>query len=134
MGAPSSRPFDSLRAISCLTVPDLPEVSACARKIPNLPQSFRPNFASTSCHRPHDPIDPCPESRGRMLEVSPLVATLVAGLGLAFIFGILSNRVQISPLVGYLLAGVAAGPYTPGFVGDAQLAQQLAEIGVVLLM
>jgi CPA2 family monovalent cation:H+ antiporter-2 len=69
-----------------------------------------------------------------MSEVSPLVTTLVVGLGLAFVFGILANRLQISPLVGYLVAGVAVGPFTPGFVADAELAQQLAEIGVILLM
>jgi CPA2 family monovalent cation:H+ antiporter-2 len=69
-----------------------------------------------------------------MLEVSPLVTTLVVGLGLAFVFGILANRLQISPLVGYLVAGVAVGPFTPGFVADTELARELAEVGVILLM
>src|SRR3546814_15129967 len=59
---------------------------------------------------------------------------LVYGFVLAFIFGALANRLRLSPLVGYLLAGVVAGPFTPGFVGDAELAPQLAEIGVILLM
>jgi CPA2 family monovalent cation:H+ antiporter-2 len=63
-----------------------------------------------------------------------LIATIVMGLVLAFAFGFLANRLRLSPLVGYLLAGVAIGPFTPGFVGDTNLAGQLAEIGVILLM
>jgi CPA2 family monovalent cation:H+ antiporter-2 len=63
-----------------------------------------------------------------------LIATIVAGLGLAFVFGILANRFRLSPLVGYLLAGVLIGPFTPGYVADQALAPQLAEIGVILLM
>ena len=59
---------------------------------------------------------------------------LVAGFVLAFLLGALANRLRLSPLVGYLMAGVLAGPFTPGFVGDAQIAPQLAEIGVILLM
>ncbi|TPK89910.1 cation:proton antiporter, partial [Mesorhizobium sp. B2-4-17] len=65
---------------------------------------------------------------------TPLIATIVAGLGLAFIFGALANRFRIPPLVGYLVAGVLVGPNTPGFVADASLANELAEIGVILLM
>ncbi|MFJ5367854.1 YbaL family putative K(+) efflux transporter [Bosea sp. CER48] len=64
----------------------------------------------------------------------PLIAIIVAGLGLAFVFGALAQRLRISPLVGYLLAGVAVGPFTPGFVADQNLANELAEIGVILLM
>ena len=63
-----------------------------------------------------------------------LIAMLVYGFVLAFIFGALAHRLRLSPLVGYLLAGVVAGPFTPGFVGDPELAPQLAEIGVILLM
>ncbi len=63
-----------------------------------------------------------------------LIAILVAGFGLAFIFGALAHRLRLSPLVGYLIAGIIAGPFTPGFVGDQTLAPQLAEIGVILLM
>jgi len=63
-----------------------------------------------------------------------LIAILVAGFGLAFIFGALAQRLRMSPLVGYLVAGIIAGPFTPGFVGDQTLAPQLAEIGVILLM
>ena len=64
----------------------------------------------------------------------PLIAILVAGLGLAFVFGALAQKLRISPLVGYLVAGVAVGPFTPGFVADQNLANELAEIGVILLM
>ena len=64
----------------------------------------------------------------------PLIAILVAGLGLAFVFGALAHKLRISPLVGYLVAGVAVGPFTPGFVADQNLANELAEIGVILLM
>ncbi|MFD0739153.1 YbaL family putative K(+) efflux transporter [Lysobacter koreensis] len=63
-----------------------------------------------------------------------LIAILVGGFVLAFIFGALAQRLRLSPLVGYLIAGVVAGPFTPGFVGDQTLAPQLAEIGVILLM
>ena len=65
---------------------------------------------------------------------TPLIATIVIGLCLAFIFGTIATRLKISPLVGYLLAGVIAGPHTPGFVADQDLILQLAEIGVILLM
>jgi CPA2 family monovalent cation:H+ antiporter-2 len=65
---------------------------------------------------------------------TPLIATIVVGLCLAFVFGVLAQRIRISPLVGYLLAGVALGPFTPGFVADQSLASELAEIGVILLM
>jgi CPA2 family monovalent cation:H+ antiporter-2 len=65
---------------------------------------------------------------------SPLIATVVVGLVLAFVFGALAQRLRVSPLVGYLLAGVVVGPYTPGFVGDQGLASALAEVGVILLM
>ena len=65
---------------------------------------------------------------------TPLIATIVAGIVLAFIFGAIANRLRISPLVGYLAAGVMVGPFTPGFVADQSLAPELAEIGVILLM
>ncbi len=63
-----------------------------------------------------------------------LIATIAAGLGLAFLLGLAAARIGMPPLVGYLLAGVAVGPFTPGFVADTGLAQQLSEIGVILLM
>lgn len=65
---------------------------------------------------------------------TPLIATIVGGLVLAFIFGTLANRLRMPPLIGYLIAGIVVGPFTPGFVADTNLAQELAEIGVILLM
>ncbi|AOF82160.1 transporter, monovalent cation:proton antiporter-2 family protein [Methyloversatilis sp. RAC08] len=65
---------------------------------------------------------------------TPLITTIVGGLVLAFIFGSLAHRFRMPPLVGYLVAGIAVGPFTPGFVADVALAQELAEIGVILLM
>jgi CPA2 family monovalent cation:H+ antiporter-2 len=65
---------------------------------------------------------------------TPLISTIVIGLVLAFALGALAHRLRISPLVGYLLAGVLVGPFTPGYVADQNLANQLAEIGVILLM
>ena len=59
---------------------------------------------------------------------------LCIGFVLAFALGMLAHRLRMSPIVGYLLAGVAVGPHTPGYVGDAELATELAEIGVILLM
>ncbi|GIK50504.1 MAG: cation:proton antiporter [Hyphomonadaceae bacterium] len=68
------------------------------------------------------------------MEDHSLIVNLVAAIVLAFFLGAIAQRFRISPLVGYLLAGVAVGPFTPGFVGDAELAFQFAEIGVILLM
>ncbi|TPG59092.1 sodium:proton antiporter [Roseomonas nepalensis] len=65
---------------------------------------------------------------------TPLIAIIAVGLLLAFVFGMLAHRLRVSPLVGYLLAGVVVGPFTPGYVADQDLANQLAEIGVILLM
>jgi CPA2 family monovalent cation:H+ antiporter-2 len=69
-----------------------------------------------------------------MPHETPLITTIVIGLALAFVLGAAAQRLRVSPLVGYLLAGVAIGPYTPGFVADQALALELAEIGVILLM
>ncbi len=63
-----------------------------------------------------------------------LISTIAAGFGLAMVFGLLASQLRMPPLVGYLLAGILIGPHTPGFVADVQLAAQLAEIGVMLLM
>ncbi|CAN5915564.1 cation:proton antiporter [soil metagenome] len=63
-----------------------------------------------------------------------LISTIAAGLGLALILGFMAARIKVPPLVGYLLAGILIGPATPGFVADVDLAGQLAEIGVMLLM
>src|SRR5246127_4379332 len=64
----------------------------------------------------------------------PLIATIAVSLVFAFVGGYIANRLRLPPLVGYLLAGIVVGPFTPGFVADAKLAPQLAEIGVILLM
>ena len=63
-----------------------------------------------------------------------LISTVAVGLVYALIGGYIANRLHLPPLVGYLLAGIVVGPFTPGFVADAKLAPQLAEIGVILLM
>jgi CPA2 family monovalent cation:H+ antiporter-2 len=69
-----------------------------------------------------------------MHEAPPLIATIVGGLVLAFFFGALAHRLRLPVLAGYLLAGVVAGPFTPGYVADGHIAQELAELGVILLM
>jgi len=63
-----------------------------------------------------------------------LISTIAAGFGLALVFGYIAARIKVPPLVGYLFAGILIGPATPGFVADVDLAGQLAEIGVMLLM
>jgi CPA2 family monovalent cation:H+ antiporter-2 len=69
-----------------------------------------------------------------MPHYAPLITTVVAALTLAWVFAAIANRFKLPPLVGYLLAGIVIGPFTPGFVADQNLANQLAEIGVILLM
>jgi CPA2 family monovalent cation:H+ antiporter-2 len=69
-----------------------------------------------------------------MPHSTPLIATLVSALVLAYLAGMLAQRLRLSPIVGYLVAGVALGPFTPGLVADQTLAPELAEIGVILLM
>ncbi|MFZ2030749.1 MAG: cation:proton antiporter [Vitreimonas sp.] len=68
------------------------------------------------------------------MEEQGLITTLVAAIVLAFVFGFITQRLRFSPIVGYLLAGVAVGPHSPGFTADLHLALQLSEIGVILLM
>jgi len=65
---------------------------------------------------------------------APLIATLVSGIVLAFVFASIAHKLRLPPLAGYLMAGVVVGPFTPGYVADGHLAHQLAEVGVVLLM
>jgi CPA2 family monovalent cation:H+ antiporter-2 len=64
----------------------------------------------------------------------PLITTITAGFGMALILGFIAERLKVPALVGYLLAGIVIGPATPGFVADVQIASQLSEIGVMLLM
>jgi CPA2 family monovalent cation:H+ antiporter-2 len=63
-----------------------------------------------------------------------VITTLAGALAVALVFGWVTQRIGLSTLVGYMLAGIVVGPYTPGFVADASLASQMAEIGVILLM
>lgn len=69
-----------------------------------------------------------------MPHEAPLITTIAAAFAAAWVLGLIAQRLRLSPIVGYLLAGVVVGPHTPGFVGDVALAAQLAEIGVILLM
>ncbi len=69
-----------------------------------------------------------------MNHVTPLISTIVVGITLAFLLGALAARFRVSPLIGYLVAGILVGPHSPGFVADQGFASQLAEIGVILLM
>lgn len=69
-----------------------------------------------------------------MAHETALLTTMAAALVAAWVLGLVAQRLRLSPIVGYLLAGVVIGPHTPGFVGDVTLASQLAEAGVVLLM
>src|SRR4051812_3328133 len=64
----------------------------------------------------------------------PLITTIALGLSAALLFGLIAKRIGLSPIVGYLVAGIVIGPYTPGVVGNAEIASELAEIGVILLM
>src|SRR5690349_11011652 len=63
-----------------------------------------------------------------------LILTLMGGLTSALVLGLITQKLRLSPIVGYLLAGVIVGPFTPGFVADAHIAEQFAELGVILLM
>ena len=69
-----------------------------------------------------------------MPHSTSLISTVVVGLVLAFAFGLVAQRLRLPPLIGYLLAGIAVGPFTPGLVADQSIANQLADIGVILLM
>jgi K+:H+ antiporter len=69
-----------------------------------------------------------------MPHVPPLVAMLSLGLVLAFGLGVVAHRLKLPPLIGYLVAGILMGPFTPGPVADQNIANQLAEVGVMLLM
>jgi CPA2 family monovalent cation:H+ antiporter-2 len=69
-----------------------------------------------------------------MPHYTPLITTIVVALALAWLLATVAQRLRLPLLVGYLLAGIIIGPFTPGFVADQNLANQLAEIGVILLM
>src|ERR1043166_3104707 len=69
-----------------------------------------------------------------MHDETTLIATIAVSLALAFLAGLIAVRLRLPPLVGYLLAGVLVGPFTPGFVADSGLANQVSDIRVILLM
>ncbi|MFM2389598.1 MAG: hypothetical protein RLZZ437_1153 [Pseudomonadota bacterium] len=69
-----------------------------------------------------------------MPHETPLIATMAIGLGLACLFGLIAHRLRLPLIAGYLVAGVLIGPFTPGYVADLEIAAQLAEMGVILLM
>jgi CPA2 family monovalent cation:H+ antiporter-2 len=69
-----------------------------------------------------------------MLESYPLITTIVASVVFAFLFGLIANRLRLPTIIGYLFAGILLGPNTPGFIANVHIAEQLAEIGVILLM
>src|SRR5215471_8966165 len=69
-----------------------------------------------------------------MTHTDGLIVTIAVGLGVAFVGGFIATRLRLPAIVGYLLAGVVVGPFTPGFVANGRLAHELAEIGVILLM
>lgn len=69
-----------------------------------------------------------------MTHDTPLITTIALGLVGAFVLGLLAKRLNLPPIVGYLAAGILIGPYTPGFVGDQEIATELSELGVILLM
>ncbi len=69
-----------------------------------------------------------------MHHVTPLLGIVIIGLVLAFILGAIAHRLRLSPLIGYLLAGIVVGPFTPGYVAHQGLANELAELGIILLM
>ena len=80
------------------------------------------------------PLPPDQAEEPSVSHETNLIATLSVALGLAFAGGFVATRLRLSPIIGYLLAGFIVGPFTPGFVADGELAPQLAEIGVILLM
>ena len=92
------------------------------------------DFPETSLATPGPP-DSAPErTHSALPHETPLIATLVAGFGLAFVFGLVAQRLKLPLIAGYLMAGVVIGPFTPGFVADLGIAAELAEVGVILLM
>src|SRR5688500_2235395 len=68
------------------------------------------------------------------MQSAELILTLAGGLGAALVLGYLTQRLGLSPIVGYLIAGVLVGPQTPGFAANVELAEQLAEVGIILIM
>src|SRR6266496_6665254 len=83
-------------------------------------------------HRPSYPR--LPHIFRQTMHHLDLILTLTGGLATALMLGYLTHRLGLSPIVGYLVGGIVVGPHTPGFVANQALAEQLAEVGVILLM
>src|SRR5690606_20175198 len=102
-------------------------------------QAARPHLThgqqqAASCRLKHSPTVPAERAIKLMEHATPLLTTLVVAFVLASVAGLLAHRLRISTFVGYLLAGIVVGPFTPGIVADPALSAELAEIGVILLM
>ncbi|MDB5718201.1 MAG: putative potassium-efflux system protein [Sphingomonas bacterium] len=108
--------------------------SACRRRNAGGDDEHRHRVTVAGVGQRRCAIPAKPKGSHRTMHHTPLIATIVAGLVVAFIFGAIAHRLRVPPIAGYLLAGVMVGPFTPGFVADAGLAAELAEIGVILLM
>src|SRR3954471_8225897 len=87
-----------------------------------------------SCNRAPDRQTTAPPMLATAAHELPLISTIAAAFTAAWVLGIATQKLRLSPIVGYLLAGVAIGPHTPGFQGNMHIAHQLAELGVILLM
>src|SRR6476661_265379 len=106
---------------------------AASRRPPTrIPSAAQPS-ASSSSHG-GDSAGIVALGKGSDMHEYDLILTLTGGLGAALVLGYITHRLGLSPIVGYLLAGLLVGPHTPGFVANSGLAEQLAEIGVILLM
>ncbi len=104
-------------------------------RVPALTLSLSPDtFPATRLAAPGPRRCGPARTRSALPHDTPLITTLVAGFGLAFLFGLLAQRLKLPLIAGYLLAGVVIGPFTPGYVADMGLATELAELGVILLM
>lgn len=110
----------------------IPSVNKFANEITTPFANFPGLFFST--HPPSTGHDSADSAILSPMHDLSLLTTIAFGLCAAWIFGVAAARVGLSPIVGYLLAGIAIGPHTPGFTGDIKLAGQLAELGVILLM
>src|SRR5690606_13090006 len=119
---------------SCRAAPSPPP--CCARSSSprrgsawTTPKSRRTDFFARAALKEADP-----GAYSSPMHDLPLLTTIAAALAAAWVLGLLTQRLRLSPIVGYLLAGVVVGPYTPGFIADENIAHQLAEIGVILMM
>src|SRR5690606_26454817 len=103
-------------------------------RIPCFSRTFGALSPATRPRAPSPPHRTLPAARSHMPPDTSLIATIVAGLVLAFVLGAVANRLKLPPLVGYLIAGIIVGPHTPGLGAAPELVGLLAEIGLVLLL